>query len=397
MSLPSQNPYVVSKKGLFTTNTPEVVGLAQPQAGPGRVRKRNGMKHSDELPEDEEEIVLESSDDNTHSKHFKDKDYVGFYLNTTNPMENLYVELPNVDMTNPKNNQIIEYVLPMILRGYSDLLYQDTHADKETKQKPLSPVQTLSENNYNQEHLATLMESLKSKDSSILSFLNNMHEKHEKQGKLEEEDLIVFLKKLYTEEEIKTKYPQLAESNNTLETSQPEKKWTVRTNTCPMEEEYDCMHICFTETDTIRAPFASRQHENFYLFFKRSPTKESQKYLVLYQGTMMGLIRKIQNEENDKGEKVNHHATLMADLLRKNMDELTRPDENGIRYFECVDSTDQGYWHDHAHEILKHASSYGLVDKEKKQMSKFVHTIAKSDCSCLTMKTPSIQLHIITT
>jgi hypothetical protein len=380
MSLRSQNPYVVSKKGLFTTNTPGVADVGQPQAGPGRVRKGNGMKHSDELSEDEEEIVqqagpgrvrkgngmqhsnelpedeeeiaqdIESSDDNTHSKHFQNKEFVGFYDEHDEDTINQFAD---VDFTRSTNNQM-EYILPMLVMGAAMSVYEELP-------KKLQPEEDFLPEKL---HFQKMFQTVLQKDNSMMAFLakQDITNKQKITEKWEQ------IQNKYTNN-IQKDASQTAESDTSSKTLQPNEKWTVTTNTCAVEDKYDCVHVCFTET-------IGKQQDNFYLFVNRSSTI-SEKYLILYQGVMTGLIRILQDHRNEKGEKVNDAATMKAKTLKLFMDELTRPDENGIRYFECVDNTDQGYWHDHARAILKNASPYGLVDTEKKQMSKFVHTIAK--------------------
>jgi hypothetical protein len=185
MSLRSQNPYVVSKKGLFTTNTPGVADVGQPQAGPGRVRKGNGIKHSNELPEDEEEIVqdIESSDDNTHSKHFQNKECVGLYVDYD---EDTFKQFADVDFTRSKNNQKIEYMLPGLVMGaamsvYEELLpkklqpeedllpkmlpeEEDKEPDEEDTQKRLR-----IEQKKNQEHFQKMIQAVLKEDNSMMA------------------------------------------------------------------------------------------------------------------------------------------------------------------------------------------------------------------------------------
>ncbi len=50
---------------------------------------------------------------------------------------------------------------------------------------------------------------------------------------------------------------------------------------------------------------------------------------------------------------------------------------SGPKYFECLKTTDNGFWHDNAGAILQQASPTALSPTQQQKLTTFIHTIAK--------------------
>jgi len=168
-----------------------------------------------------------------------------------------------------------------------------------------------------------------------------------------------------------------ADDEKLLHDEENTESWTCKYNRKSFSE-FDAVHVIFSNKNFLLK-------ENFYLFTRRDPdtdkssagAKTNKKYMLSYCGAMDDVCYKI-NRNGDlhrNGDLPNAAETKFFAQLKQEMDDLyekTKPDKDGVSYYECEETTDDGYWHDSAQRILRETTHENTT-----AMNKFVHAIAK--------------------
>jgi len=307
------NPYIVSMQGLLITKAPDETGAKVLEMQPKAVEK-------DQLQ--------------------KPVSYVAaFYL----PRDFKFIE-PYLDMTDP----IIRLLIPLCMLGIfpkfkpthiefrNYLIHQDRVGRKSTALDKLKK--------DFQEHAAEeLMKDVRKANAELIRALG-------KPG-AEEESAPGAAATSATEEGGK-------EDKNDDDT----KGWTCKLNR-KSSISYDAVHVIFTHKN-----FAN---ENFYLFINKKAVDMNKKYLFVYCGRMEDFC--LQISSTSQLPSADEEAIYVG--LKQEMDDLyekTKPDQDGVSYYECEETTDDGYWHDSARRILIETTHANTT-----AMNKFVHAIAK--------------------
>jgi hypothetical protein len=423
MSLQALNPYVVSRKGLFTTNAPQDNGNSSSDQVTFEKRIRKGARPSDQ---GDDEIQSVDADDEKVDNNDKIKrevseamedmlkrvengidglepagnpDVIAFYLNHRIPEEQIIIDmLSELDLTSKKNFNILQIILVRIFKRNQQQREEQHQTEQQDKvnEKPISAVKMTPE-----------MEAKQKTIQADMMLQDNIWEGLEA-CTFKSIQTIQWMLKFKNDEDKKSDADHVSVASAT---NKVDSDWTVKTKICHLHDygfdgsmsdygfdgsmsdygfdgsmsdygfdgsmsDYDCVHVCFTRTETQPNDSPVHEQQNFYLFSKCLPGKyQMHKYLCMSEGVLTNVsMRNIQNHQNKK--VTFPQQTVKAYRLKTEMDELTKPDEDGIHYYECLNTTDLGYWHDHALKILEQASPTGLLEREKEQMNKFVFTIA---------------------
>jgi hypothetical protein len=386
MSLQALNPYVVSRKGLFKTNAPEQE--IQPEIQPHRTRKGKAPTglDDDEIQEGDEvhEEVKKSMEDMLKRvengidglEPAGNPDVIAFYLNYRIPEEQIIIDmLSELDLTSKKDFNILQIILVQIFKRNQQTRAEQHQTEQQDKvnENPISAVKMTPE--------------MEAKQKTIEA---DMMLQHNIWKGLEE----CTFKSIPTVQRIlKFKDDEDKKSDADDVSVASDLDWTVKTKICHLHDygfdgsmsdygfdgsmsDYDCVHVCFTRTETQRNDSPVHEQQNFYLFSERLPGKyQMQKYLCMSEGVLTNVLQRIIQHHQNKKVMVSPQK-VKAYRLKTEMAKRTEPDAKGIHYYECLNTTDQGYWHDHALKILEQASPKGLLESEKEQMNKFVFTIA---------------------
>jgi len=314
MSLHQHNPYIVGMQGSLITKTP---GEAVVQA----------------LAEDPAAASL-------------NKEYMtAFYLP---------VDLQFLDVTNP-------LVIPLILRTLAGIhstytefgSYYEKKIDRAHEDQVFDKLRCLMSNYRHQKAMDSI-----NRDSDIVFQKMKESMTAEQQAEQEKEAALAA-----------SRAQALAESRAAaeIETTDFLKTWTCKCNRVSLHH-YDAVHVIFTHTHK------KYPNENFYLFTNRDQVETNKKYMYLYCGRMEDCCAVL----TQTMPALSSEDQVISLKLKEAMDEVyekTKPDQDGVSYYECLYETDNGYWHDSAQRILRETNIKETTGFTA--MNKFVHAIAK--------------------
>ena len=307
------NPYIVSMQGLLITKAPdtgaEVSGVQQ--------------------PEGDEKDELQGA---------KNVSYVAaFYL----PLDFKFIE-PYLNMTDP----IIRLLIPICMLNISQF----------------KPTQSKSREFFS---YFFYQEQVARKSTALSNLKKDFSEHAYEKGMQELRELTAKWKQKSGAEEQSAAEAAAAATSAIEEVKKEDKNddyikgWTCKLNR-KSSISYDAVHVIFTHKNF--------GNENFYLFINKNEVEMNKKYLFVYCGKMQDFSLQIQRTPSaDKAAIYLGLKQEMDDLYEK-----TKPDKEGVSYYECEETTDDGYWHDSAQRILKETTHENTT-----AMNKFVHAIAK--------------------